>query len=188
MRVMRALVLHLGGVGECMRLIWGWSDHGQESGDLHDHHPFSFEFSAEFLSAEFLATFDFGGFEPADNSLFRFGSNTNLTMPPFCSLLRATWVLEIIAIVIFAVAAAVVLIIVVADCTSSLLSPSLLPLCHCRRRRRRPLLLSLLPLPSLLPSPPPLSLSLQLSVYCWLPRCHRHRRHCRFHHFFCCCY
>ena len=35
MRVMRALVLHLGGVGECMRLIWGWSDHGQESGDLH---------------------------------------------------------------------------------------------------------------------------------------------------------
>ncbi len=27
-------MLHLGGVGECMRLIWGWSDHGQESGDL----------------------------------------------------------------------------------------------------------------------------------------------------------
>ncbi len=30
-----ALVLHLGGVGECVRLIWGWSDHGQESEDLH---------------------------------------------------------------------------------------------------------------------------------------------------------
>ncbi len=35
MRAMRALVLHLCGVGECVRLIWGWSDHGQESGDLH---------------------------------------------------------------------------------------------------------------------------------------------------------
>jgi hypothetical protein len=35
MRAMRALVLHLGGVGECVRLIWGWSDHSQESGDLH---------------------------------------------------------------------------------------------------------------------------------------------------------
>ena len=35
MRVMRTLVLYLGGVGECMRLIKGWSDHGQESGDLH---------------------------------------------------------------------------------------------------------------------------------------------------------
>ena len=32
---MLALVLHLGGVGKCVRLIWGWSDHGQESGDLH---------------------------------------------------------------------------------------------------------------------------------------------------------
>ena len=30
-----ALVLHLGGVGECVRLIWEWSDHNQESGDLH---------------------------------------------------------------------------------------------------------------------------------------------------------
>ena len=30
-----ALVLHLGGVGEWMRLIWEWSAHGQESGDLH---------------------------------------------------------------------------------------------------------------------------------------------------------
>jgi hypothetical protein len=29
-----ALVLHLGGVGECGRLIWEWSVHGQESGDL----------------------------------------------------------------------------------------------------------------------------------------------------------
>ena len=29
-----ALVLHLGGVGECMRLIWEWSVHGQASGDL----------------------------------------------------------------------------------------------------------------------------------------------------------
>ncbi len=37
MRAMMALVLHLGGVGECMRLIWGWSDHGQELGDLHIH-------------------------------------------------------------------------------------------------------------------------------------------------------
>ena len=30
-----ALVLHLCGVGEWMRLIWAWSVHGQESGDLH---------------------------------------------------------------------------------------------------------------------------------------------------------
>jgi hypothetical protein len=30
-----ALVLHLGGVGECVRLIWEWSVHNQESGDLH---------------------------------------------------------------------------------------------------------------------------------------------------------
>ena len=30
-----ALVLHLGGVGKCMRLIWEWSVHYQESGDLH---------------------------------------------------------------------------------------------------------------------------------------------------------
>jgi hypothetical protein len=29
-----ALVLHLGGVGKWMRLIWKWSAHGQESGDL----------------------------------------------------------------------------------------------------------------------------------------------------------
>jgi hypothetical protein len=29
-----ALVLHLGGVGECVRLIWEWSVHNQESGDL----------------------------------------------------------------------------------------------------------------------------------------------------------
>ncbi len=35
MRAILALVLHLGGVGECVRLIWGWSDRGQESGDLH---------------------------------------------------------------------------------------------------------------------------------------------------------
>jgi len=35
MRAMLALVLHLGGVGECMRLIWEWSVHNQESGDLH---------------------------------------------------------------------------------------------------------------------------------------------------------
>ena len=34
MRAVMALVLHLGGVGECMRLIWEWSVHGQESGDL----------------------------------------------------------------------------------------------------------------------------------------------------------
>jgi len=33
-----ALVLHLGGVGEWMRLIWAWSVHGQESGDLHRYH------------------------------------------------------------------------------------------------------------------------------------------------------
>jgi hypothetical protein len=33
---MRALVLHLGGVGECVRLIWEWSVHNQESGDLQD--------------------------------------------------------------------------------------------------------------------------------------------------------
>jgi len=30
-----ALVPHLGGVGKCMRLIWEWTDHNQESGDLH---------------------------------------------------------------------------------------------------------------------------------------------------------
>jgi hypothetical protein len=30
-----ALVLHVGGVGECVRLIWEWSVHNQESGDLH---------------------------------------------------------------------------------------------------------------------------------------------------------
>ena len=29
-----ALMLHLGGVGECKSLIWGWSVHSQESGDL----------------------------------------------------------------------------------------------------------------------------------------------------------
>ncbi len=34
MRAKMALVLHLGGVGECMRLIWEWSVHNQESGDL----------------------------------------------------------------------------------------------------------------------------------------------------------
>jgi len=30
-----ALMLNLGGVGECVRLIWEWSVHNQESGDLH---------------------------------------------------------------------------------------------------------------------------------------------------------
>ena len=30
-----AFVLHLGGVGKCVRLIWEWSVHDQESGDLH---------------------------------------------------------------------------------------------------------------------------------------------------------
>jgi hypothetical protein len=35
MKAMMALVLHLGGVGECVRLIWEWSVHNQESGDLH---------------------------------------------------------------------------------------------------------------------------------------------------------
>ena len=35
MRAMMALVLHLGGVGDCGRLIWEWSVHSQESGDLH---------------------------------------------------------------------------------------------------------------------------------------------------------
>jgi len=30
MRAMLALVLHLGGVGECVRLIWEWSVHNQE--------------------------------------------------------------------------------------------------------------------------------------------------------------
>jgi hypothetical protein len=34
MRAMMALVLHLGGVGKCVRLIWEWSVHNQESGDL----------------------------------------------------------------------------------------------------------------------------------------------------------
>ncbi len=32
-----ALMLHLGGVGKCGRLIWEWSVHSQESGDLHLH-------------------------------------------------------------------------------------------------------------------------------------------------------
>jgi hypothetical protein len=31
-----ALVLHLSGVGESLRLIWEWSFHNQESGDLHE--------------------------------------------------------------------------------------------------------------------------------------------------------
>jgi len=35
MRAMMTLVLHLGGVGECGRLIWEWSVQGQESGVLH---------------------------------------------------------------------------------------------------------------------------------------------------------
>jgi hypothetical protein len=35
MRAELALVLHLGGVGECGRLIWVWSVQAQESGDLH---------------------------------------------------------------------------------------------------------------------------------------------------------
>jgi hypothetical protein len=30
-----ALMLHLGGVGECVRLIWEGSVHNQESWDLH---------------------------------------------------------------------------------------------------------------------------------------------------------
>ncbi len=30
-----ALVLHLGDVGKCRRLIWDWSVQAQESGDLH---------------------------------------------------------------------------------------------------------------------------------------------------------
>ena len=36
-----ALVLHLGGVGECVGLIWEWSVHNQESGagDLHYDDP-----------------------------------------------------------------------------------------------------------------------------------------------------
>jgi hypothetical protein len=29
-----ALVLHLGDVGECVRLVWERSNHDQESGDL----------------------------------------------------------------------------------------------------------------------------------------------------------
>ncbi len=33
---MLALVLHLGGVGECVSLIWERSVYDQESGDLHD--------------------------------------------------------------------------------------------------------------------------------------------------------
>jgi len=35
MRAVLALVLHLGGVGEYVRLIWAWSIHNQESRDLH---------------------------------------------------------------------------------------------------------------------------------------------------------
>jgi hypothetical protein len=43
-----ALVLHLGGVGECVRLIWEWSVHNQESGGStlsassvdHEFHPY----------------------------------------------------------------------------------------------------------------------------------------------------
>jgi hypothetical protein len=34
MRAKLALMLHLGGVGECGRLIWVWSVQAQESGDL----------------------------------------------------------------------------------------------------------------------------------------------------------
>ena len=36
MRAMMALVLHLGGVGKCGRLIWEWSVQSQESGDPHN--------------------------------------------------------------------------------------------------------------------------------------------------------
>jgi hypothetical protein len=35
-----ALVLHLGGIGECGRLIWEWSVHSQESEDLHPPHSY----------------------------------------------------------------------------------------------------------------------------------------------------
>ena len=35
MRAMMVLVLHLGGVGKDVRLIWEWSVHDQESEDLH---------------------------------------------------------------------------------------------------------------------------------------------------------
>ncbi len=93
-------------------------------------------------------------------------TNTKLTMPPFCSLLRATRGLEIIAIIIFAATTTVFAVIDVADCTSS--SPSLCSPSLCHRRRRLPLLLSLslLPLPSPLPSPSP-----SLSPPCHFYRC-----------------
>ena len=32
------ILLHLGGVAKCVRLIWEWSDHHQESGDLQKGH------------------------------------------------------------------------------------------------------------------------------------------------------
>jgi hypothetical protein len=35
MRALMALVLNLGGVGEQVSQIWGWSVHSRESGDLH---------------------------------------------------------------------------------------------------------------------------------------------------------
>ncbi len=35
MRAMMALMLHLGGVDKYLTLIWGWSGHPKESGDLH---------------------------------------------------------------------------------------------------------------------------------------------------------
>jgi hypothetical protein len=38
MRAKMALVLHLGGVGKCGRLIWDWSVQAQESGDLQFMH------------------------------------------------------------------------------------------------------------------------------------------------------
>ena len=52
------------------------------------------------FSAKFLAVFGFGDFLPADG-LFLVSDPTtmNLTIPPLRSLLRATWGLEIIAVV-----------------------------------------------------------------------------------------
>jgi len=44
-----ALVLHLGGIGKCVRLIWEWSVHDQESGN-YKHGSFVVIESSKYLT------------------------------------------------------------------------------------------------------------------------------------------
>ena len=57
MRAMLALVLHLGGVGECVRLIWEWSVHNQETGDLQWGHTILKPVAASAAEAKLGALF-----------------------------------------------------------------------------------------------------------------------------------